>query len=138
MSAAWRPHPPLDAMRCAHGNWIDSQSYPEERCDLCEKDAEIARLTAELAALHSGDNLRAILDDDTTAMMREIEHDKAQIVSLTAENMELRKDAERWCYGVAHTFPVRGQNGKWYVVGARDFRGYATPNEAIDAARGKP
>ncbi len=74
-----------------------------------------------------GDVLRRVLDAKD-----------AEIVRLTAEVEGLRKDAERWRFAVAHNFPVRGQNGEWYVVGAADFCGYATQNEAIDAARSKP
>ncbi|MHB8388223.1 MAG: hypothetical protein ACYDBH_01420 [Acidobacteriaceae bacterium] len=96
--------------------------------------AEIARLTAELAALHSGDNLRAILDDDTTAMMREIEHDKAQIVSLTAEIERVRADATRyrWLRHSGHKMigADRGLGPEWPYGDELDV--------AIDAARGTP
>ncbi len=118
--------------------------------------AEIARLTAELAALHSGDNLRAILDDDTTAMMREIEHDKAQIVSLTAEVKRLRADATRYRWLRDNVQPWRNGNAAPHAIvnislGIRDGEervfslidktshvGIASLDQAIDAARSKP
>ena len=62
----------------------------------------------------------------------------ADIARLTAELEKCREDAERWRYTLAHGFPVIGQNGDWYVVGARDFKGFPTPTTAIDAARSKP
>ena len=62
----------------------------------------------------------------------------AEIARLSAELAKCRVDAERWRYTLAHGFPVRGQNGDWYGVDARDFKGFPTPTAAIDAARSKP
>lgn len=68
---------------------------------------------------------------------REAAH-AAEIARLTAEVHRLRENAERWSYCVTHCFPVVGQDGKWYVDSKRDFHGYATATETIDAARSKP
>jgi hypothetical protein len=64
--------------------------------------------------------------------------ERAEVERLTDELEKCAEDAERWRYTLAHGFPVRGQNGEWYVVDARDFKGFPTPTKAIDAARSKP
>ena len=80
-----------NSIACQHGSLRRS-------CEICELANEVKALTAErnelraqVASLQTGDNLRAIVSEDTNVLMEEIAHDKAQIRKLIADRDAWRK-----------------------------------------------
>lgn len=73
---------------------LEMEIFPAEIAELMNKLETMERsrdaLQAIVSELRTGDNLRAIMADDTNALMEEIAHDKAQIRNLIAENDALR------------------------------------------------
>jgi len=93
-----------------------------------EKQREIDALKHKLA----------VTDDGFRAAETLLKNHRSENDALKAEVEQLRKDAERWNYGIQYGFPINFQIG-WRAVlrngnhtGGR--RGFANATDAIDAA----